>query len=251
MSVCPRCEARVASGVLRCPACQTALTAPSVPPPAPAPRRGAFMKVRIVRAEGGHETLVVLDKPSWTCGTQADFSIGDDPFLAAKQLRLTYTPEGGLIAEDSGGGNGVFLRIRRSLPLAVGNELRLGRQRLIVEAFPSPQVAGDATPWGSPDPGFTMRLVQVLEGGLRGSAYPLGEGETIIGREMGDILFPNDGFVSGKHAAIRLEGGRLEVRDLGSSNGTFIRMGQTSTVTPGDQFLIGRQLVRVEPHATS
>jgi hypothetical protein len=36
------------------------------------------------------------------------------------------------------------------------------------------------------------------------------------------------------------------VKDLGSSNGTFLRLTAPAFVENGDQFLIGRQLVRVE-----
>ena len=38
----------------------------------------------------------------------------------------------------------------------------------------------------------------------------------------------------------------LMIRDVGSSNGTFLRLSAPSFVDNGDQFLIGRQLVRVE-----
>ncbi len=36
------------------------------------------------------------------------------------------------------------------------------------------------------------------------------------------------------------------MKDLGSSNGTFLRLAAPAFVDNGDQFLIGRQLVRVE-----
>jgi pSer/pThr/pTyr-binding forkhead associated (FHA) protein len=39
---------------------------------------------------------------------------------------------------------------------------------------------------------------------------------------------------------------RLRVRDVGSSNGTFIRLTGPVFVDNGDHFLIGRQLLRVE-----
>ena len=83
-------------------------------------------------------------------------------------------------------------------------------------------------------------------GGIRGGAYPLKDGENNIGRENGDITFPSDGFVSGRHAVLQVAPERLMLRDLGSSNGTFLRLGAPSFVDNGDQFLIGRQLVRVE-----
>src|SRR4051812_47241670 len=83
---------------------------------------------------------------------------------------------------------------------------------------------GGAIPWGSPDPGYRFRLIQLLEGGLRGAAFPLKEGDNALGREVGDITFPNDGFVSGRHALLTVRDTRLVIRDFGSSNGTFVRL---------------------------
>src|SRR6185503_15111896 len=45
------------------------------------------------------------------------------------------------------------------------------------------------------------RLHLVMEGGQQGEEYELGE-NTVIGRANGDITFPHDGFMSGKHARI-------------------------------------------------
>ncbi|HZH04418.1 MAG TPA: FHA domain-containing protein [Myxococcaceae bacterium] len=39
---------------------------------------------------------------------------------------------------------------------------------------------------------------------------------------------------------------RVQVKDLGSSNGTFVRLAAPSYVANGDQFLLGGQLVRVD-----
>ena len=46
-------------------------------------------------------------------------------------------------------------------------------------------------------------------------------GEMIIGRENADLII-DDAEVSRRHAAVRLEGGQLEIEDLGSANGTFV-----------------------------
>lgn len=86
---------------------------------------------------------------------------------------------------------------------------------------------------------------------MRGAAYPLKEGDNALGREMGDITFPTDGFVSGRHALLQVRQDRLMVRDLGSSNGTFMRLSGPSFVDNGDHFLIGRQLLRVEIQAAA
>jgi pSer/pThr/pTyr-binding forkhead associated (FHA) protein len=200
----------------------------------------------MVRADGGPEAVVPMTRDSITCGKKADVSLPDDPFVAEQQARFSFTGRK-LAVEDVGGGNGVFCRLRQERELPVGSELRLGRQRLVLEAIPPSRPGPDgAMAWGSPDQGYSFRLVQLLEGGARGAAYPLKDGDNQLGREAGDITFPGDGFVSGRHALFRVGGSRVLVKDLGSSNGTFYKLAGTAPVETGDQFLIGRQLVRVE-----
>jgi pSer/pThr/pTyr-binding forkhead associated (FHA) protein len=180
------------------------------------------------------------------CGRRGDLQIPDDPFVAEAQARFFFA-SGRLAVEDVGGGNGIFVRIRQEREIAAGGELRMGRQRLLVEPIPPPAVGPDGSVmWGSPDPGARFLLVQVLEGGVRAAAFPLKEGSNAVGREVGDITFPGDGFVSGRHAELHVRGERVAVKDLGSSNGTFLRLGAPSLVEDGDQFLIGRELLRVE-----
>lgn len=179
-------------------------------------------------------------------GRSGDLTVADDPFVADTQMRLFFSGAR-LAVEDVGGGNGVFTRLRSEREVSSGGEVRVGRQRLVVEPVPPLTPAEDgATAWGSPDAGFRFRLVQLLEGGQRGGAFPLKDGDNNLGRENGDIVFPTDGFVSGRHALIHVAAERVLVRDLGSSNGTFLRLTAPAFVENGDQFLIGRQLVRVE-----
>jgi FHA domain len=180
------------------------------------------------------------------CGRSGDLSIPDDPFVAETQMRLFFSGSR-LAVEDVGGGNGVFTRLRSEREVASGGEVRVGRQRLVVEPIPPLTAAEDgSTTWGSPDAGYRFRLLQLLEGGLSGGAALLKDGDNLVGRETGDITFPTDGFVSGRHAMIHVGPDRVVLRDLGSSNGTFLRLGAPAFVENGDQFLIGRQLVRVE-----
>lgn len=209
---------------------------------APRPR----VTFRIVRADGGPENQVPMSGEQLICGRRGEVQLLDDPFVADLQARFFFSG-GRLAVEDVGGGNGVFVRLRQEKALTAGGELRVGRQRLLVE--PVPQAApgpGGVIPWGSPDPGYRFRLIQLLEGGIRGAAYPLKDGDNALGRELGDITFPSDGFVSGRHAIFQVSATRLTLRDLGSSNGTFVRLHAPSFVDDQDQFLIGRQLVRVD-----
>ena len=201
------------------------------------------MMLRVVRFDGGPETMVPFVRDQMTLGTQADINPPDDPFLAPVQARFTLSG-GKLNVDDVGSGNGVFIRLKVQVDrdLVPGNELRVGRQRLLVEALPAAQPGV----WGSKDPGYKARLVQIFEGGRRGDVFPIKDGDVALGREAGDITFPGDGFVSGRHANFVFKGGRLSVKDLGSSNGTFFRLMQPTVLDTGDQLLIGRHLVKVE-----
>jgi len=200
----------------------------------------------VVRADGGPEVAVAMRGGVLTCGKQGDLALHHDPFVAALQARFTLTGPR-LVVEDVGGGNGVFLRVKDERELAAGGDVRMGRQRLLVEALAPVAPSSDGTlQWGSPDRNSRFRIIQLLEGGLRGAAFVLKQGDNFVGRATGDVAFPQDGFVSSRHALLRAHAGLLLVRDLGSSNGTFIRLAGPTFVEDGDHFLIGRELFRVQ-----
>jgi hypothetical protein len=142
--------------------------------------------------------------------------------------------------------NGTFLLTRREHEVTIGGEIRVGRQLLRLDTFASPPATADRL-WGSPNPGYRFQIQQILAGGLEGDSFPLREGENLIARNNGDLSFPNDGYVSGKHAMITVRGDRVTVKDLGSSNGTFVRMIAETPVGKGDLLLVGEQLIRVDP----
>ncbi len=62
----------------------------------------------------------------------------------------------------------------------------------------------------------------VLSGPLKDSTIPLNEGEIAIGREASSGISVSDPSVSRKHFLIRLQDGRVLVRDLDSRNGTLV-----------------------------
>ena len=246
MPFCPRCDTENPEGASHCFACGNAMSSGTmVMAVAPVALRPKVF-VRVVRADGGPESVVPMRGDVLSCGRQGDIPLAEDPFVAPVQVRFFFSGAR-LAVEDVGGGNGVFVRLRAERELSTGGELRLGRQRLVLEPIPTAGPgAGGVIAWGSPDAGYRFRLIQMMEGGLRAAAYPLKEGDNQLGRELGEITFPTDGFVSGRHAVLTVRQDRLAVRDLGSSNGTFIRLGAAAFVENGDQFLIGRQLLRVE-----
>ncbi len=238
MVTCPLCGVSNPPASSTCAGCGASL--------APAPGARPRVLLRVVRADGGAESVLPMRGEVMTAGTAGDLRFPDDPYVAPIQVRFFFSG-GRLAVEDAGGGNGVFARLRAERELPVGGELRLGRQRLLLEVVLQATPAEDGTlAWGSPDLGYRLRIIQLLDGGQRGAAFPLREGDNLLGRETGDIVFPTDGFVSGRHAVLKARGERLVVRDVGSSNGTFLRLTNAVFVDSGDQFLVGRELLRVE-----
>ncbi len=81
------------------------------------------------------------------------------------------------------------------------------------------------------------------------------DGDTTIGRQDGDIRFPDDVFLSPLHAKISWEQETLVVRDLGSRNGTWVFLEAPHRLVDGDLLLVGSQVLRFRrlgypgPHA--
>lgn len=78
-----------------------------------------------------------------------------------------------------------------------------------------------------------------------GTAFPVGADEVAVGSSEATIAFPSDPGLAPRHATFLLRGGRLHVRDEGSSGGTFLRLrGLTVPLRPGDAFAVGDRLLR-------
>jgi len=86
-------------------------------------------------------------------------------------------------------------------------------------------------------------LSRLLPGGAA-ERFPLSR-ETVIGRERTDVIIGDDPFLSTRHAVITDIGGRFVLRDLGSRNGTFVRIRGEVELRPGDSLMIGGQVFRM------
>lgn len=88
-------------------------------------------------------------------------------------------------------------------------------------------------------------LVVIRGEGQEGLSYHLSAEEHALGRraqiEIDDI------FASPVHANLFYQGADLRLRDENSLNGTYARIRDKAKLVPGDTFLVGDQLFRVEP----
>jgi FHA domain len=89
------------------------------------------------------------------------------------------------------------------------------------------------------------KLILIRGEGVEGLSYQLNAEQHLVGRN-GQLVFPDDPYVSPRHANLFYRGGKLFVRDEGSLNGVFWRVRGGIEVSPGDLFLAGEQLFRIE-----
>ncbi len=238
--VCSSCGVPLAAGFQFCPGCGK---------PVPAIAKVARPRARLstIARDGSASAVYDLVKDETTLGKDAQISL-PDLYLAPLHARFVFK-DGQLIFADAGALNGIYVQVpaQTDVPLAPNDEIRVGRQLLrVAEMPPYPDVEAQPTQ-GSPDPGYVARLEQILEGGELGDAFPLRDGDNTLGRTAADIHFPTDGYVSSRHAVVKLSAGTVSIRDLGSANGTFLRVRGEAAVKAGDLLLVGEQLLRVEP----
>lgn len=90
---------------------------------------------------------------------------------------------------------------------------------------------------------FQLNVMRSLGGGPESYA-PRGT-EAILGA-AGAIVLPGEVFCHPREAAIRWRTGRLWLHDFEAGNGVFLRIKAPVELGPGDEFIVGDQLLRIE-----
>jgi pSer/pThr/pTyr-binding forkhead associated (FHA) protein len=93
-----------------------------------------------------------------------------------------------------------------------------------------------------------MAKLVILTGGLTGMTHELSANPTTVGRAEGNLFQIIEPAVSGRHCEILLHGDEVMVRDLKSTNGTFIQ-GERITeaiLKPGQVLRLGRVDLRLQ-----
>lgn len=87
-------------------------------------------------------------------------------------------------------------------------------------------------------------IVEVKPDGSTGKPLRVTK-EILIGSGTFDLSYPEDVLLSPRHASLGVREGKAILKDLSSKNGTFVKQRQDSELTPGDVFLLGRELFRL------
>jgi pSer/pThr/pTyr-binding forkhead associated (FHA) protein len=235
--VCGHCDACSPLGTAVCPDCASELTlfvAPrvSTPPPpkgasaAPVPRPGAPQHAAPAPAPKPRPSLDAKGSPAKPARPGAP---GKSEFADLSQEELMEQARNYVCRSCSSAvptGHKFCGRCGTAVPIEI-----LNAQTLFFGDMQNPAKA---------------KLILIRGEGMDGLSFHLKAEQHIVGRN-GQLVFPDDPFVSPKHANFFYRDGKLVVRDEGSLNGVYIRVRGTVDIAAGDTFLAGEQLFRLDP----
>jgi pSer/pThr/pTyr-binding forkhead associated (FHA) protein len=261
MRVCTSCGTEMPATFVFCGACGAKLDAIAPPGTGNLPRGGFTsnnMAATVPVVEKRPRARLTLIRPDGSEGGTHDMEEGEnkigrsqaalfenDGYLSPLHAEVVVNAAGAVV-RDLGSLNGVFMKMVDEEELRPGDIFRIGQELMRFDSIEAPAPLEDGTEiMGSPNPGYWGRISVIIGKEIEGSAYPLFGDAVTIGRERGDINFPDDGYVSGLHARITVREGKCYITDLGSSNGTFIKLRGERTVKDGTFVLFGQQLFRV------
>jgi pSer/pThr/pTyr-binding forkhead associated (FHA) protein/RNA polymerase subunit RPABC4/transcription elongation factor Spt4 len=206
-------------------------------------------RLTLIRGDGEDGVSFALAGTDHHAGRgDCPISFPDDPFLSQTHANFRFSNQT-LAVRDEGSLNGVYVRITGTVRIEAGTTILVGEQVLLVgpakqfDDLPDHEGTYYSATMMRP---ATIEIVQQLRGGATGWVYRPDTEMVSIGREGNDINFPDDPFISGRHTQLQLTAGVLTVTDLGSRNGTFVRVTGEHVLKHGDYVFLGQQLLRVE-----
>jgi pSer/pThr/pTyr-binding forkhead associated (FHA) protein len=185
--------------------------------------------------------------------TDGDIILEDDPYVSPRHARLRRL-DGSWVLRDLDSTNHVYVRLRRTHALKDGDLLLLGLEVLQFQTVSDGErglghaIQHGTFLFGSPATPRRARLCQRTVEGVIRDVYHVFRDETVIGREVGDIVFTADPFLSRRHAVIRRNAvtSEFSLVDLDSSNGTYVAIRGEVGIADGDFLRIGQHLFRVD-----
>ncbi|MGB9599858.1 MAG: FHA domain-containing protein, partial [Myxococcota bacterium] len=212
-----------------------------------------IFRAQVIKTDGTSGPIYTLSTKETMFGrARGLILLADDRYVSPLHGRFKLENDE-LYVVDENSLNGIYKKVNKEVEIHSQDYFRVGKQLLrfdtvreIEEVNFQRMEGDDSLQIGSTVLNIWGRVVQILEGARVGETRLLVNNPVVFGREVGDIVYPYDGFMSSKHAQIEMRESKFYLKDLGSSNGTFIRIRGTERLENGDILLIGLSLIRIE-----
>jgi pSer/pThr/pTyr-binding forkhead associated (FHA) protein len=250
---CPQCGHKNPASNRFCAACGYKLGGASpetsVPPAVASAPSKSGVSLTALRADGSEAGHYELPAGSTvTVGRDTGTIFAGDSYLSPRHA--TFTIKGDAISvRDEGSLNGVYVKLAANEPyhLEQNAVFRIGQEIVRFEALDKQEPLEGVERFGSPAKDIIGRLALVVGRDTTGNAFPVPARGLHLGRERGDVLFSEDGYVSGLHCQVAPgKDGKVYLTDVGSSNGTFVRVRENHPLASGDILLMGQQVFRLD-----
>ena len=252
---CPQCGHVNTPSNLFCGSCGFRLGGAARPPPKAASPRGSAGARRRRARSSSPRSAPTAAKPARTRCPPAPVTVGretgsifaGDSYLSPRHA--TFKQDGRKVTvKDEASLNGVYKKLVRDVPVELRphDMFRIGQEIIKFEPLQP-----DARRRRRRAPRLARR--RATSGASRSSSAATSPATPSRSRRpactsvasAATCSSPKTATSPACTAASRWEGGRLHLTDLGSSNGTFMRLREETEVKSGDVLLMGQQLFRV------
>ncbi len=207
-------------------------------------------KLVLIRGDGGQTASYALGGREHVAGREEGIILFPEDDTVSEKHACFFYEEGRLFVKDLGSANGTFVRVSAPVQLKGLDRFISGEQLFMFEEGTTVEPQADETGtyfFGTPISNWYFKLTQVLKGGRPGSVHCARKPKITIGREKCDFNFPDDKFMSHRHASVEFKDSAVWLSDVGSRNGSFMRLrnDEKRIINEGDYLFIGRQLIKV------
>jgi pSer/pThr/pTyr-binding forkhead associated (FHA) protein/ferredoxin len=212
-------------------AAKAAVVPPTPSQPTDAKRPTSAVQLVSLHPDDTPEEQFPLLKEQVAIGRRAsDIACGDDVYMADTHALLVRRGADYAL-EDKSAGSGVWLRAKgvAGRPVGENDLVWIGAQILMVTK-----------------PGAGWAVTHYNAEGVQQATHAIPEKGLIIGRNEAVSLDRSDLSLSRRHAQFRSEGGRLGIFDLGSKNGTYVKLMAPTPLANGDEFRVASKRFRFE-----
>lgn len=219
----------------------------AAPPPMPAAASARFVLRPLSENLDDSFVVGVGDEPIDVGRLVGDICFEGDVYLSPLHARFEIVDDA-LQVSDLDSVNGVWLRVRGEAEIAAGGVFLCGQQVIRLDVREKTPTAGPADGTarvGAASSGTGLALVVLDVDGQIATQYRVPVAGCRLGRQLADVVFTDDSFMSGTHALIQPRGHSALLRDLDSRNGVWLRLDGPRTLEIGDAVMFGRTVLRV------
>ncbi len=203
---------------------------PSVPRGAPAAAVAPAWLIRLLPDGVEAEEFKLNSSGTTTIGREGcDISFPSDTLLSERHASISHGPRGYTL-QDNDSRRGVLLQIAdtKATEILSDSIVHAGNQWLLFESD-----------------GEHAAFTHYDHRGTKLKRHPLSDGTIVLGREAPDVtLDPTDTMLSRRHLSVTLKSGTIQIRDLKTVNGTYLRVRPRRLLEDGDEIRIGSQSLR-------